>query len=395
MAGVRDVVVVGAGPAGSIAASHLAANGHDVALLEEHATVGQPVHCTGLLGDDAFPEFNLPSSLVLARVDAARFRGAAGQSFSVGSGRVRAAIIDRAALDQHLANRAVEAGATLMTDTRVETIQVTPHGVSVKTPDGRVVEARSCVLACGANYRFHRALGLGRPEMFLQSAQLDLPFPEAQGIEVQFGRDVAPNGFAWLVPFARNGEHRARVGVMTQTRAGERFSAFLRSAFLRTGEVPDQVPQPRRKMLPLAPISRTYGDRVVAVGDAAGLVKPTTGGGIYYGMLSGGFAAEVLDDALRRDRLDEQSLRRYETMWRQQLGQEIKVGQAFRRVAETLSDESIDALIDLGRENGVVPILERTASFNWHRKAALALLGHPSFRKIVFKTWTTWSGRVD
>jgi flavin-dependent dehydrogenase len=140
-------------------------------------------------------------------------------------------------------------------------------------------------------------------------------------------------------------------------------------------------------MLPLGPISRTFGDRVVAVGDAAGLVKPTTGGGIYYGMLSGGFAAEVLDDGLRHDRLEQQTLRGYETKWRQRLGQEIKVGQAFRRLAETLSDESIDALIELGRQNGVVPILQRTASFNWHRKAALALLGHPSFRRIVFRSW--------
>jgi flavin-dependent dehydrogenase len=279
------------------------------------------------------------------------------------------------------------AGATLLTNTRAEAIQVTSRGVTVKTPDGRLVAARACVLACGANYRFHRTLGLGRPDMFLQSAQLEMPFPPAEGIEVQFGRDAAPAGFAWLVPFTLGGEHRARVGLMTQSRAGDRFTTFLRSLYERSGHVSTDVPSPRRKMLPLGPISRTFGDRVVAVGDAAGLVKPTTGGGIYYGMLSGGFAAEVLDDGLRHDRLEQQTLRGYETKWRQRLGQEIKVGQAFRRLAETLSDESIDALIELGRQNGVVPILQRTASFNWHRKAALALLGHPSFRRIVFRSW--------
>jgi flavin-dependent dehydrogenase len=139
-------------------------------------------------------------------------------------------------------------------------------------------------------------------------------------------------------------------------------------------------------MLPLGPVARTYADRVVAVGDAAGLVKPTTGGGIYYGMLSGAFAAEVLDEGLRGDRLDAGTLRRYEHVWRRHLGPEIRAGAAFRRIAQNLSDESIDALIALGRANGVVPILQRTAAFNWHRKAAVALLGHPSFRRIVLKS---------
>jgi flavin-dependent dehydrogenase len=137
-------------------------------------------------------------------------------------------------------------------------------------------------------------------------------------------------------------------------------------------------------MLPLGPIARTFADRVVAVGDAAGLVKPTTGGGIYYGMLSGVMAADALARSLRRDRLEADALQGYETAWRRRLGAEIESGIAFRRIAESLSDESIDALIDLGRDNGVVPLLRRTASFNWHRKAAVALLKHPSVRRIVF-----------
>ena len=139
-------------------------------------------------------------------------------------------------------------------------------------------------------------------------------------------------------------------------------------------------------MLPLGPVSRTYSDRVVAVGDAAGLVKPTTGGGIFYGLVSGSLAARVLDGALSRDRLGAAELSRYETAWRRRLGQEIRIGLAFRRIAARLSDESIDDLIELARVNGVVPLLQQTASFNWHRKAAIALLGHPAFRKIAFKT---------
>jgi flavin-dependent dehydrogenase len=145
-------------------------------------------------------------------------------------------------------------------------------------------------------------------------------------------------------------------------------------------------------MLPLGPVRKSFSDRVLAVGDAAGLVKPTTGGGIYYGMLSGVFASDVLGEALRRDRLEGRSLRHYEARWRQRLGQEIRVGLAFRHIAARLSDESIDELIDLARLESVAPLLQATASFNWHRKAAIALLGHPSVRRIVFRTWARSAG---
>ena len=385
---MRDVVVIGAGPAGSMTATRLAEQGHDVLLLEEHAAIGTPVHCTGLVGLEAFDEFDLPRDLILSQAGAARFWGAAGQSVTIRSERIQAVVIDRAALDMRLAKRAIGAGVELRSACRAESVNVGPAAVRV-TATGleHAVTARACVMACGANYRFHRPLGLGLPDVFLQSAQLETTFPETFDVEVRFGREVAPSGFAWLVPFRRAGAPHARIGLMAETRGKDRFETFLASLCGRAGVGRDEVPTPRLKMLPLGPVSRTYADRVVAVGDAAGLVKPTTGGGIYYGLLSGSIAADVLGDALRRDRLGEKTLRRYETHWRRRLGQEIRVGLAFRRIAARLSDETIDSLIDLARVNGIVPLLQENASFNWHRKAAIALLGHPSFRKIVFKSW--------
>jgi flavin-dependent dehydrogenase len=366
----------------------LADRGHDVVVLEEHASVGTPVHCTGLLGLEAFEEFSLPQSIVLGHAGSARFWGAAGQSVGIHSDRVQAAVIDRVMLDAWLAEQAVAAGAEVRPGWRAEAIQVGPDRVIVTGRSGEgVVEARVCVLACGANYRFHRELGLGMPDVFLQSAQLETPFLDMPEVEVRFGRDVAPGGFAWLVPFRRDGQPHVRVGLMSESRSAERFSAFFSALCTRVNLPCDPAATPRLKMLPLGPVPKTYSDRVIAVGDAAGLVKPTTGGGIYYGLLSGSIAAEILGDALLRDRLHESSLRRYESRWRRRLGQEIRVGLAFRRIAARLSDESIDALIELARVNGVVPLLQERASFNWHRKAAIALLGHPSFRKIAFKSW--------
>ncbi|MEO7189928.1 MAG: NAD(P)/FAD-dependent oxidoreductase [Vicinamibacterales bacterium] len=384
-----DVVVIGAGPAGSITARRLAQRGRSVMVLEEHDVVGAPVHCTGLLGAEAFSEFDLPSDLILAEAGVARFWGAAGQSVPVQSSRINAVVIDRGRLDRYLAGEAESAGAQVLTGHRAEHIAVDGRSVVVRARGiDRPIEARACVLACGANYRWHRELGLGMPRVFLQSAQVETPFPDTQEIEVRFGREVAPSGFAWMVPFRREGVPHARIGLMSETRSGERCAAFIGSLAERAGVDEDTIPMPRQKMLPLGPIDKSYANRVLAVGDAAGLVKPTTGGGIYYGLLSGAIAAEVLDDGLSRDRLSERALRHYETRWRQRLGREIRVGLAFRKIAARLSDQSIDELIELAGVDGVVPLLQETAAFNWHRKAAIALLGHPAFRRIVFRSWT-------
>ena len=389
----RDVVVIGGGPAGSMTARLLARRGHDVLLLEEHAEIGTPTHCTGLMGAEAFDEFDLPRNTILGEAGSARFWGAAGQSVAIRSDRIRAVVIDRAQFDVQLAMSASHAGVDLRRACRAETVTVQPEDVRVVTNQGETIVARACVLACGARYRFHRTLGLGLPDVFLQSAQLEAPFPAISEIQVRLGREVAPDGFAWLVPVIRQDKSHARIGLMSATRSRERFAAFLARSCQRAGVDVADMPLPRLKMLPLGPVPRTFADRVLAVGDAAGLVKPTTGGGIHYGLLSGSLAAEVLDDALRRDRLRAGFLARYERLWRQRLGQEIRVGLAFRRIAARLSDDSIDEIIELARVNGVIPLLQEHASFNWHRKAAVALLGHPSFRRIVFKS-LSWRDSV-
>lgn len=175
---------------------------------------------------------------------------------------------------------------------------------------------------------------------------------------------------------------------MASDGAARRFRDYARTLARRHG-VTTAAARPRVKLLPLAPVERTYTDRVVAVGDAAGLTKPTTGGGIYYSLLSGQFAADVLSGALKQDRADAAALRCYETRWQARLGPELRAGLAFRTLAARFDDRAIDALLELGAVDGIVPLLRRTANFNWHRAAALALLRNPGFRKIVLSSlWT-------
>jgi geranylgeranyl reductase family protein len=381
---VHDVIVIGAGPAGLACAQRLAARGRDVVVLEEHDTVGYPVHCTGVVGPEAFDELDLPRDAILGYSRSATFRAPDGLSVLVESDRIVAAVIDRGRFDASLARRTAEAGAVIETGARVLHVAIHDDSVELQTTrDAGPLRARACVLACGARYGLNRRLGLGVPRMFLQTAQVEVPFPPREHVEVQLGSEVAPGGFAWTVPFHREGRPRARLGLMCARDARRRFEAYAADCFRRAGLDRTELPSPRLKFLPLAPVARTYAARLLAVGDAAGLVKPTTGGGIYYSLLSGRLAADTLDDGLARDALGERHMRRYEVRWRDRLGPEIRAGLAFRTFANRMNDRGIRALVELARVDGLVPLLKETATFNWHRTAALALLKHQAFRRIV------------
>ncbi len=383
---MHDVIVIGGGPGGLLTAARLAGAGFDVALFEEHAVTGQPVHCTGVLAVEAFDEFDLPRTSILNPLSVARFHSPSGQTISYTTPSTEALVVDRAVFDQNLHDRARTAGVHMRLGARITAIRVTPDSVSVEA-GGKPHSGRACVLACGANYALHRRLGLGMPAAYLRSAQLEVPVERPGDVEVHFGNDVAPRGFAWVVPVQRRSGAYARVGLMCDADAAGYFRRFA----LQVGESwgmhfpADTAVAPRQKMLPLAPLDRTFADRVIAVGDAAGIVKATTGGGIYYSLVSASLAADVLAPALRNDTLDAGFLERYQKLWQRRLGPELRAQLTLRELAEQMDDDAIDGMFELAHTNGVMPIIRRTARFNQHRHLIMSLLKHPPARRLLVK----------
>jgi digeranylgeranylglycerophospholipid reductase len=377
-----DALIVGGGPAGLYTARRLAEAGFAVVVCEEHAVIGEPVHCTGVLSSDAFDEFDLPLTAILNPLSTVSFVSPAGLQVSYSPPTVQAVVIDRAAFDRDLAAKATAAGGEIRMSSRVRSLSITSTGVQAVT-NGSVVYARLAVIASGASYALQRRLGLGLPRAYLHTAQRELAAEAVGAVEVHFGGEVAPGGFAWVVPVQRADGPHVRVGVMATHAASDWYETMLDRMTVRWGIDAGAV-RPRLKFLPLRSIQRTYGDRLMVVGDAAGLVKPTTGGGIYYSILSAEIASAVGARALATNRLEAAALKAYETQWRRRLSGEFHAQWALRNLAQRMSDRQIDALFELALTDGVMPIVARTAAFNQHRPLIHALLRHTPARRILW-----------
>ncbi len=384
---MHDAIVVGAGPAGSQAATSLAQRGYSVLVLEEHPQIGVPTNCSGLIGAEAFERFDLPRGSVIREFDSATFFSPKGNAATVGADRVMAYVVRRCEFDQSMAQRAVACGADYHLGVRCVGLEYEGDGVKLsvlkREPGGGEIpmsyRARAVVLATGVRYGLIQDLGIERPPRFLQAAQVEVEMEGLAGVEVYLGREVAPGSFAWAIPAGA----LARVGVCDGGQAIPYLRRFLRhpsiASRLRNGEV-----QIKSKAIPVSNVSRTFLDRILLVGDTAGQVKVTTGGGISYGVLCGDLAAATLDHAFRLGDLTERVLAEYERRWRHEIGVELRVGNFFRRLGGTLSDEQIDHLICAYHESDLPDLVKRRADFDRHRKFILALCRSNIFFHLVW-----------
>ena len=127
------------------------------------------------------------------------------------------------------------------------------------------------------------------------------------------------------------------------------------------------------------------GDRVLVTGDAAGLVKPTTGGGIYYSFISGEAAAQTADEAIKLEDFSSRRLRGYEKRWKSVFGNELQVGYHARAFYESLNDDQIERIFgEFIDENALGDVISSDDfSFDWHGKAILKVLRHSSLLQVV------------
>ncbi len=389
MSELYDVVVIGAGPAGNICAYLTAKAGLSTVVLEEHEQAGLFVNCTGIIGVEAFRRFNLPRETILSQLQAITFYAPSGHSFRYDPGDPLAYIVSRAQFDHRLAELAQAEGARFRFGYHGRLIRIDADAVEIRQreEDTEPVRARAAVIATGFGSNLPQQVGLPSPREIIYGAQAEVEMEGLRDVEIYLGKDVAPESFAWVVPLSipEDGQGSAgiaRVGLVASRDAPVYFQRLLEHPLIRP-RLRTAQPKMLLSPIPTEPIERSYGDRVLVVGEAAGQVKTTTQGGIYYGMLCASMAAEALEFAAAKGDFRAQVLRRYEQAWMREISQELKTGLSLRQVFARLSDAQIDALVELGTRDDIIGLVRRLAQFDWHRDLIQTSLRLPALQEVV------------
>jgi geranylgeranyl reductase family protein len=372
---MRDVVVVGAGPAGIHAASRLAEAGLSVALVEGQARIGERAICSGVIGEEGFTQFDLPSETIQTSIHCIQAISPQGRVLEHGGDGPLARVINKREFNRALGKRALAAGVDIHLGRWVDSLEVEKHSVSVRfrSPQGgeAALKARLAVITTGVNCALNQALGLVRPRQFLRALQVEISLPNhdaSLATRVYVGRSIAPGAFGWEIPL---GYGRVRVGLMTHQDPEPFFVNLLRRV---APSVEVSSLHVMRKGIAQAPLGRCVRERVMAAGEAAGHVKTTTGGGIYYGMLSAELAAEVIVRAFRKGDFSSGQLADFERYWRSAFGHELLVGYFARKLASQFSDAQIEALFQAVQASDLLRRLNGRLKFDWHQKALLTTI---------------------
>ena len=368
-----DVIVVGAGPAGNNAALELASMGYSVTVIDARTKIGDKL-CTGIVGQECARRFPIDPALVHKQAYSAQVNAPDCGQVRFETDVPQAQIVDRVGYVSSFARRAMEAGATYLLGHRVERIASGDDGVSVFTHQGRH-QSRSLILAAGFGSPLTRQIGLESVSDYVTGTQVEVSVKALAEVEVFVGKNVAPGFFSWLVPTSQG---LGLVGLLARQQAPAHLESFL-ARLQQEGKIEGVPGEVACWGIPLRPLRRTYQDRVLVVGDAAGQVKPTTGGGIYYSLLASEIAAHTMDEALSANDLSAVKLSEYQKGWKRLLSQELEVGYSARRLFEALSDNQISSLVQQAGTNGTSDYLvnSKGVSFDWHSRMIRQVMAHP------------------
>ncbi len=359
MKSAYDLLVIGGGPGGAMAAHRAAEMGLSVCLVEKRPAIGTPVRCAEGIGKELLREFIPPDERwISAEIDRAKIVVPDGTELVLESqmaGNEVGYILDRKIFDRELVWRAAEAGS----DVQVKTRAVAPlmengmvRGALLESGSAvREVRAETVVAADGVESKFARWCGIDTTipmrelatcaQYLLTGVDID---PHATVFYI--GNEIAPEGYIWVFP---KGERSANVGIGVTPRKcgpGKRPRDFLDSF------VSSRFPQGKPIEfivggVPICePLPTTVSGGLLIVGDAARVSDPLTGGGIYNAMYTGKLAAEVAADCIAKGDCGASALQQYDDTWRSsRMGKSLRRNYKIKEFFITLSDKKLNALV--------------------------------------------------
>jgi geranylgeranyl reductase family protein len=355
-----DVLVVGAGPAGSTAAANLAKD-HDVVLVEEHSTPGRPVQCAGLITPRGVPSF--AQSSVVGKVRGARIHSPLGSVLELEAREDKAFVVDRGIFDRLLFERAVDRGASAMTGTRLVSLsghEDAPSSVVKTGSEELTISSRTVIGSDGYRSTVRRAAKLPPPRHILTGIQAEVTGLEMDDdfVELFLGEKVAPGFFAWAIPAG----DVARVGLCTWR--GEHAPAvFLKRLLSRPEFSKAKKVSTYSGKIPLGPGRSSSSGRVLLAGDAACHAKPLSGGGVYTGITGAELCSECIHSFLVTDEIA--SLESYDSLWKESFGRELAKAFRIRKVFLSLSDKKMDKALRIFEDPRLMALLQERGDIDY------------------------------
>ncbi len=363
MKNIYDIIVVGAGPAGSIAARSAAEKGISVLLLEKDRDVGYPVRCGEAVAKAGIEEFiTTDEKWIASKINKFSFVAPNESEITVQLNDV-AFVLERRLFDYELARTAADAGAEIVTRTYVNGLLIEDGKVcGVKYEyqgEQKEVRAKIVIAADGVESRVGRWAGLQTHvdfrdmESAVQITAANIPIAQ-DTLYFYFGINISPSGYLWIFP---KGNNKANIGIGISGLIGKKKSA---QSYL------DDFMQ---KHYPEAPVlTRIAGgvpcgltlDKISApgimlVGDAARQVNPLSGGGIASGMIGGSIAGRIAAEAVKMNKLDH--VLTYDKAWNDRLGKRHHI---FNRIKEGIYNFPDEKFNDIANAFVKIPMEKRT-----------------------------------
>lgn len=387
---VEDAVVVGGGPSGSFAALNLAKTGAKVTVFEEHGAIGVPSHCAGHLSIRSLKNlglYPLPGKIVENTFSQANFYSPTGFKFSVHLEKPVTCSINREAFDRLIAEKAEAAGASYHLNSRVQSLLIENNivkGVKVKQSNGaeESIPARIVVDAEGISSRLLKQAGLSVPNrdslVYTVEAEVEgVKDVELNAVDVYLGKTFAPGFYAWLIP---RPDGTAKVGLATRSGNPKEFLTRLMFKHPVASEKLGKAKIARTTYHTISlggALSKAFSSGFLAVGDAASQVKPTTGGGVIFGLTCARIAAQVACEALKKNDVSSGRLQLYQQRCRETLGFDFSVMLRIRRFLDSLSDEKVDTVLKFCTKIGLSKTLENVDEIDFQGQTLLEVLTKP------------------
>lgn len=377
-----DITVIGAGPAGLIAAREAARKGAEVVVLEEHEEIGVPSHCAGLLNVEGLKRIGLTPErgFIQNEIRGAHFHSPSGLEFTVESRQVKAFVVDRVILDRVLGSHATHAGVDIRLGSKVSDLIFRNKHVSGVKVNGASLSSKIIIDGEGSVSKFVREVGLKSHKKILPAIQFEVEWRDVtpEFVDVFVGRKTAPDFFAWIVP---TGSGSARIGLACNYSNPRR----LLERFIEHKLTKCRVKSLKGGAIPISgPIPRTYAERFLVVGDAAGHTKPTTGGGVITGGICAGIAGQTAANSVARGDFSAGCLKAYQDGWRKELGKEFLTMLFARRTLNRLSDRTMDKIFRVIIDNELQRLIKEKGDIDFQSEVLRALMRNPVIIKVLF-----------